>query len=135
MVKNVIRTILPSVLTAALTLVIMAAPLVGASDVPIQNGAESARGDGQTTDLFGQTGIFKTITNVLLFILGAVSVIMIIIGGLRYVISGGNSSAVTSAKNTILYAIVGVVVALLAYAIINFVLTSFSATDGGGTNV
>jgi hypothetical protein len=135
MVKNVIYTILPAIITVALTLAVTLAPMVGAADVPIENGAESARGDGQTADLFGQTGIFRTITNVLLFILGAVSVIMIIIGGLRYVISGGNSSAVTAAKNTILYAIVGVIVALLAYAIINFVLTSFSATDGGGTNV
>jgi hypothetical protein len=68
--------------------------------------------------------------------LGAISVIMIIIGGLRYVISGGNATAVTAAKNTILYAIVGVIVALLAYAIINFVLDSFTGGAGtGGTNV
>jgi multisubunit Na+/H+ antiporter MnhB subunit len=64
---------------------------------------------------------------VLLFIIGAISVIMLIIGGIRYVVSGGDSSAVTSAKNTILYAIVGIIVALLAYALVNFVLTSFSA--------
>ena len=132
--KNVIRTLIPSILTAVFSIAILTAPLAGA-EVPIVNGAEAARGDGQTADLFGQTGIFRTITNVLLFILGAISVIMIIIGGLRYVISGGNSTAVTAAKNTILYAIVGVIVALLAYAIVNFVLTSFSATDGGGTNV
>jgi hypothetical protein len=62
-----------------------------------------------------------------LFIIGAISVIMLIIGGIRYVVSGGDSSAVTSAKNTILYAIVGIIVALLAYALVNFVLTSFSA--------
>lgn len=132
--KNIIRTLIPSILTAVFSVAILAAPLVGA-EAPIENGAQSARGDGQTADLFGQAGIFRTITNVLLFLLGAISVIMIIIGGLRYVISGGNSTAVTAAKNTILYAIVGVIVALLAYAIVNFVLTSFSATDGGGTNV
>ncbi len=58
---------------------------------------------------------------------------MIIIGGLRYVVSGGNATAVTAAKNTILYAIVGVIVALLAYAIINFVLQSFTGGTGGGS--
>lgn len=135
MVKNIVRTILPSILSAAFVIAVAAAPLVGAADTPIGDGAGSARGTGQTADLFGQTGVFQTITNVLLFILGAISVIMIIIGGLRYVISGGNATAVTAAKNTILYAIVGVVVALLSYAVINFVLNSFSATGSGGTNV
>ncbi|HET8884027.1 MAG TPA: hypothetical protein VFM68_00980 [Candidatus Saccharimonadales bacterium] len=96
----------------------------------IQDGVEAARGVDQPGSLFGATGVFTTITNVLLFIIGAISVIMIIIGGLRYVISGGDSSNVTAAKNTILYAIVGVVVALLAYAIVNFVIGGF--TPGGG---
>jgi hypothetical protein len=90
-------------------------------------GAACAQGTDQQSDLFGANGIFKTITNVLLFIIGAVSVIMLIIGGIRYVVSGGDSSAVTGAKNTILYAIVGIVVALLAYALVNFVIGSFAA--------
>jgi hypothetical protein len=136
MIKNVIRTLLPSMLVASLSVAIMIAPMVHGFDGTVQSGADSARGSDQTADLFGQTGIFRTITNVLLFILGAISVIMIIIGGLRYVISGGNSTAVTAAKNTILYAIVGVIVALLAYAIINFVLSSFTSGSGtSGTNV
>jgi type IV secretory pathway ATPase VirB11/archaellum biosynthesis ATPase len=97
------------------------------------DGANAARGAGQATDLFGATGIFNTITNVLLFVIGAISVIMIIIGGLRYVISGGNSSNVTAAKNTILYAIVGLLVALFAYAMINFVLTNFASGGLGGS--
>jgi multisubunit Na+/H+ antiporter MnhB subunit len=95
----------------------------------LSDGASSAKGKDQQTDLFGETGVFKTITNVLLFLIGAISVIMLIIGGIRYVVSGGDSSAVQSAKNTILYAIVGVVVAILAYAVVNFVTTSFSATS------
>lgn len=90
-------------------------------------GANCAKGDDQQTDLFGDTGIFKTITNVLLFIIGAISVIMLIIGGIRYVVSGGDSGAVTAAKNTILYAVIGIIVALLAYALVNFVIGSFKA--------
>jgi hypothetical protein len=102
----------------------------------LQDGADAAKGVDQMTELFGAAGVFNTVTNVLLFVIGAISVLMIIIGGLRYVISGGDSSNVTAAKNTILYAVVGLVVALLAYAIINFVLTSFAAGgSGGGTNV
>ncbi len=90
-------------------------------------GANCAKGDDQQADLFGPTGIFRLITNVLLFIIGAISVIMLIIGGIRYVVSGGDSSAVTAAKNTILYAVIGIIVALLAYALVNFVIGSFSA--------
>ena len=93
----------------------------------LSDGASSAQGKDQKADLFGQSGIFKTITNVLLFLIGAISVIMLIIGGVRYVVSGGDSSAVTGAKNTILYAIVGIVVAILAYALVNFVIGSFTA--------
>ena len=69
----------------------------------------------------------KIITNTLLFILGAVSVIVIIVGGFQYATSGGDSSKVTSAKNTILYAVIGLVVAILAYAIVNFVLATVAS--------
>ena len=103
------------------------------TDLSLQGGATCAQGkdqQGNASCLFGGVGcsgdgIFKTITNVLLFLIGAISVIMLIIGGIRYVVSGGDSSAVTGAKNTILYAIVGIVVAILAYALVNFVIGSF----------
>jgi ABC-type Fe3+ transport system permease subunit len=101
-----------------------------AQEMSIQSGVQSARGDGQPGTLFGAGGIFTTIVNILLFIIGALSVIMLIIGGIRYTVSGGNQSAITAAKNTIMYAIVGIIIAVLAYAIVNFVL---SALIGGGT--
>ncbi len=90
----------------------------------LRNGANCAKSADQPGNLFGSGGIFSTIVNVLLFIIGAVAVVMLIYGGFRYVMSGGDASAVTAAKNTILYAVVGIIVALLAYAIVNFVLTS-----------
>ena len=103
----------------------------------VAGGANAAKGDDQSACLFGnepgcdqgQTPIFRLITNVLLFIIGAVSVIMLIIGGIRYTVSAGDSSAVQGAKNTILYAIVGIVVAILAYAVVNFVIGSFVGGD------
>ena len=70
-------------------------------------------------------GVIKTVVQVLLFIIGAVAVIMIVIGGLKYVTSNGDSAAVTSAKNTILYSIVGLIVAMVAYAIVGFVIQQF----------
>ena len=103
----------------------------------VQEGAEAARGNDQPANLFnigGDEGVFTTVVNILLFLIGAISVIMIIIGGIRYAVSGGNSSAVSAAKNTILYAIVGIIVAVLAFAIVNFVLEGLlQGTTGGGT--
>lgn len=93
----------------------------------VRQGVNCAKGNDQPTDLFGEGGIFRIIVNVLLFIIGAIAVIMLIYGGIRYVVSGGDASAVTAAKNTILYAIVGIIVALLAYAIVNFVVSRFAA--------
>lgn len=106
-------------------------PTCGDIKSGIKDSAACAKGSNTPTSLFGDGtdgGIFQTVANVLLFIVGAVSVIMLIVGGIRYTISQGDSGAVTSAKNTILYAIIGIVVSLLAFAVVNFVITSF-ATD------
>ena len=68
--------------------------------------------------------IVTTVVDVLSIIVGAASVIMIIIGGFRYVISGGDSNGVQGAKNTILYAIIGLVVVLFAQVIVAFVYSN-----------
>lgn len=112
------------ILSASVLAPVFSAVPAGAID--IQDGANSARGDGQTAELTGDGGAFTQITNVLLFIIGAISVIMLIVGGIRYTVSGGDSGQITAAKNTILYAIVGIVIAILAYAIVNFFIGSFS---------
>lgn len=64
----------------------------------------------------------KTIVNTLLYLLGAISVIVIIIAGIGYTTSSGDAVKVTKAKNTLMYAVVGLVVAILAYAIVDFVV-------------
>jgi hypothetical protein len=99
-------------------------------NLSISSGADCARGNEQPADLFGgNNSIFGRVTNILLFLVGAISVIMLIIGGIRYVISGGDQAQVTAAKNTILYAIVGIVVAFLAYAAVNFVTQALAGTN------
>lgn len=95
------------------------------NDITLKNGVNCAKGTDQSDNLFGAGGVFEIITNVLLFLIGAIAVIMIIIGGIRYTVSGGDSTAVTNAKNTILYGVVGVVVAILAFAIVRFVVDAF----------
>lgn len=71
------------------------------------------------------TDTITTVINVLLFIIGIISVIMIIVGGITYAVSAGDATAVGRAKNTILYAIVGLAVAFFAYAIVNWVVARF----------
>lgn len=93
----------------------------------IRKGVDDATPDEEQRNLFDTGGLFQTVVNILLFLIGAVAVVMLIYGGFRYVTSAGDSSAVTSAKNTILYAIIGIVVALLSYAILDFVLTQLGA--------
>ena len=68
--------------------------------------------------------VIKNVTNIMFFIIGAVSVIMLIYGGIRYTTSGGNTNSVTAAKNTVIYSIVGLVISILACAIVNFVVTN-----------
>lgn len=74
--------------------------------------------------------VAKRIINLFSIVVGVVSVIMIIVGGFRYIISGGDSSSVQGAKNTILYAIVGLVIVLFAQVIIRFVLTNVAPVAG-----
>ena len=83
-----------------------------------QGGCEG--GEGQNS--FGT--LAKRIVDIFSIVVGAVSVIMIIIGGFRYIISNGDSTGVQGAKNTILYAIVGLVIVLFAQVIVRFVLTN-----------
>jgi hypothetical protein len=66
--------------------------------------------------------LIRKIINILSVIVGIIAVIMIIIGGFRYITSGGASEKVTGAKNTLLYAIIGLIIVALAQVIVRFVL-------------
>lgn len=70
----------------------------------------------------------KTVVTLLSFVVGILSVIMIMVGGLKYITSGGDSAKITSAKSTILYAIVGIIITVLAQVIVRFALNKASTT-------
>lgn len=89
----------------------------------VNSGINAAGGGAGSGNL--NVGI-KSVINTLLFILGAIAVIMIVIGGIKYTTSNGDASNIKSAKDTILYSVIGLVVALLAFAIVNFVVDQFS---------
>lgn len=80
---------------------------------------------GSDTDLMS---LVTNILNAVFLIIGIIAVVVIIIGGVNYTTSQGDPSKVKKAKDTILYGIIGLIVSLLAYAIVNFVLTNIAGS-------
>ena len=78
--------------------------------------------EGGDTDI---NKVIQQVINILSIIVGVIAVIMIIIGGLRYITSGGDSNNISGAKNTIIYAVIGLVVVAMAQVIVRFVLSKF----------
>ena len=96
----------------------------------VKEGIKSAGGDNNQITI---GSAIKSIIDIMLFALGAVAVIMIVIGGIRYTTSNGDSNGIQGAKNTILYAVVGLVVAILAYAMVNFVVDNLVSSGSQST--
>lgn len=69
--------------------------------------------------------IITTIINVMLFIAAALAVIMIIYGGIRYITAHGDEKQVKVAKDTIVYSVVGLIIAIIAYALVTFIFDRF----------
>lgn len=122
---------------AVLVLVATAMPLAAAGGIAgaqattpsIQEGLETGACLNTSSDTCGTEDpedavntIITTVINIFSLVVGVISVIMIIIGGLKYITSGGDSGNVSGAKNTILYAIIGLVVVALSQVIVRFVL-------------
>lgn len=82
-------------------------------------------GPNEATDKLNS--LIHTVINLLSIIVGVVAVIMIIVGGLRYITSGGSDTGVTSAKNTILYAVIGLIIVALAQLLVRFVLNKVTS--------
>lgn len=85
---------------------------------------EEANKNSTKTDngLFGTNGILNKVANVLVVVVGVAGVIMVIVGGIQYTLSAGDPARVTKAKDLIIYALVGMVIAVLAKGIIVFVI-------------
>ena len=112
-------------LTGATALVTLGAGKVMA--LSVKDGINAAKTNDMPADLINNsgTGVISNITNTILYVLGFISVVMLIIGGVKYTLSAGDAKAVTDAKNTILYALIGLVIAILSYAIVNFIVGLF----------
>ena len=112
--------IISAVLLAVGFIVIANAPGVAAQLNPCDVNPSSSLCADQNTK--GDPGaVVKNIVNIILYIVGAAAVIVIIISGLRYTMSAGNPQTVAAAKSTLIYAVIGLLVAIFAYAIVAWV--------------
>ena len=100
-----------------------------------EDGVSSTKGGKQCVDSAGNTtpcgenelnSLIATIVNIFSIVVGIAAVLMIIYGGFRYITSGGDSGNVTSAKNTIIYAIVGLIIVAFAQFIVKFILSKLT---------
>ena len=116
--------------------VLSTASLSGSVSAQVSEGINTATTSemkGKSID--GDKGLIKTVVNVLLWAVGILSVIMIIFSGFRYITSAGDAAKTKSAQSTLTYAVVGLIVAVFAWAIVNIVLdrigvkTSSNSTD------
>lgn len=131
MKKLVLNVIAAALMTLGLGGVAMMSPAyakdsnikdcVGKVDCDAITGGDKKDGVFEKNDLMGT---LTTIINVIVGMVGFIAVAMIVLGGISYATSQGDAAKTKKAMNTILYGVVGLVVALLAFAIVNFVLTN-----------
>ena len=88
----------------------------------VKKGADMTNSGGSNQNL---PDIITTIINVMLFIAAALAVIMIIYGGIRYITAHGDEKQVKVAKDTIVYSVAGLIIAILAYALVTFIFDRF----------
>jgi len=81
---------------------------------------------GNKNPLSGPDGAIADITNIVSYVAGGIAVIVVIVGSLRYITSGGDPGAVKKAKDSVLYALIGIAVIVLARIIILFVVTKLA---------
>lgn len=75
--------------------------------------------------------LFRNVSNVVLGVIGVIAIVMLVIGGIRYMVSGGDSKKITDAKNTVLYAIIGLIICLVSAIIVNTVIKTIDPLSDG----
>ena len=135
------QTIIYLLATIMLSFQILLTPIYALASVAPSNATTSACSGIQQLDSSQSCGssggssvgsIISDVVNILSLVLGAIAIIMIIVSGIRFATSGGGSNGVSSAKNTLIYAIVGLVIAALAQVIVHWVIGTSSNLSSGG---
>ncbi len=79
--------------------------------------------DGEKDPIAGQEGVIIRTVTILSYIVGFASVLMVILGGLKFITANGDPNSISSARNTVLYALIGVAVFLSSQIIVRFVIS------------
>ncbi len=126
MIKRILMGLLAAL--GIFQLAVIAPTMVSATPKDeVCNGIALAGGDCAQNDS-SLTNVLKNVVNILSLLVGFASVVMIIIGGFKYIISSGDSNSVNSAKNTIMFAVIGLVIVAFAQVIVIFVLNRAVST-------
>ena len=124
MIKKIMRALaMVVVMAASVSMVMSTVAYADACDSIEDHDSASYKalcGDKKTED--DATGVVKSVLNTVFIWIGIVSTVVVIVGGVFYMLSQGDPGKVARAKNTILYALIGLIVSLLSFAIVNFVL-------------
>jgi len=136
MLKKLIKGIWPVLVSMGLFFSLMATPAIvtaqpagdpadATASTSVDEACAAIEALGGTCDETAQssvTSVVKTVLNVMSFIVGIIAVIMLVVAGIRFMTSGGDPQATSGARNTILYAVIGIVIVIMAQVIIAFVL-------------
>lgn len=79
---------------------------------------------GSDDPVTGESGVLRKVLLMISYVAGVAAVIMVLLGGLKFITANGDPNSITSARNTVLYALIGVVVFLLSQIIVRFVISS-----------
>lgn len=100
------------------SLALLSPAIALAEDIPVPKPGRTPGGD--------LVSLITTISNTILLLVGVVAVLFLILGGFQYISSAGNPETIGKAKHTILYAVIGILVTLVAWAGVNFIIGQFS---------
>lgn len=116
-IKTIILTVTVFIFTSAVVSALAATTTMAIDSC---SGSDTAICKSAPEDL--TSGVLKNVISILLYVAGTIAVIMIIVGAIRYITSDGDSSKAAQAKNTIIYAVIGLVVAVMSFGIVTFVV-------------
>ncbi len=126
--KKITHTILATVgifsLMTLATVGLSSQPAFADTKKQVQDAVKDIDSDPNSNKGTKVTDVIRNVIGILSFLVGMIAVLMIVIAGFRFVTSNGDAGTVSSAKNTIIYAVIGIIITVMAYAIVNFILTN-----------
>lgn len=125
------KIIFLALMSLSVASVLSLAVVSGSASAQVSSGINAATtNEMKNKQIDGNNGVIRTVSNILIWVVGIVSVIMIMWSGFKYITAAGDTSKVASAKNSLIYAIVGLIVAIMAYAIVNFIMDRLNVSSG-----